>query len=62
METTEIAAALGKKKSNVANLLASLTKQGMVTKVSYGKYQLKGGPGGPYIELSKKERHLAEVR
>ena len=41
----EIAAALGKKKANVANLLASLTKQAIVTKVSYGKYQLKDGLG-----------------
>lgn len=37
----DIAAALGKKKPNINNLLSGLIKQGVVEKVRYGKYQLK---------------------
>lgn len=37
----DIAAALGKNKSNINNLLSGLIKQGVVEKVSFGKYQLK---------------------
>ncbi len=37
----DIAAALGKSKPNINNLLSGLIKQGVVEKVSFGKYQLK---------------------
>lgn len=37
----DIAMALGKNTSNIANLLSRLTKQGVLEKVSYGKYQIK---------------------
>jgi RecA-family ATPase len=41
LKLQDIAARLDKKKSNIANLVAKLTQQGVVEKVSYGKYQIK---------------------
>jgi predicted transcriptional regulator len=40
----EIAQALGKKRANVGNLMNKLIKQGITERISYGHYQLKGGP------------------
>lgn len=40
----DIAQALGKKRANVGNLMNKLIKQGIAEKISYGRYQLQGGP------------------
>jgi RecA-family ATPase/biotin operon repressor len=45
----EIAQALGKKRANVGNLMNKLIKQGITEKISYGHYQLKGGPDLPPV-------------
>ncbi|MCX5890427.1 MAG: AAA family ATPase [Deltaproteobacteria bacterium] len=40
----DIAQALGKKSANVGNLLKKMIKQGIIERISYGHYQLKGPP------------------
>jgi hypothetical protein len=57
-----IADVLGKKKSNVANLLASLIRKGIVVKVGYGKYQLKGAVESRRDEeIAKLKKRLDEI-
>jgi len=67
MRLKEIAEALGKKKSNVANLLNDLGDQGMVDKCGYGLYRYHGDalePSGesPKPPMKPEEREEAGER
>jgi len=44
MKLKDIAAGLGKSKTNAANLLAALVRDGFVDKVSFGRYQMRPDP------------------